>query len=111
MCEYLIVGVTIDELVSYKGKQAVIPFEDRLKIVESIRYVDKVVPQENMDKFSAWNEYRFDVVFVGSDWKGTEKWNQIEKDFRKVGVDVVYFDYTIGISSTKLRDIIHKTDS
>lgn len=103
-CDFLIVGVTTDELVSYKGTKAVIPFEDRCQIVEAIRYVDKVVPQENMDKMQAWENYKFDVMFVGDDWKGTEKWNQLEKDFAKVGVDIVYFPYTKKISSTKLRE-------
>ena len=105
-CDFLIVGVTTDELVSYKGTKAVIPFEDRCQIVEAIRYVDKVVPQENMDKMQAWENYKFDVMFVGDDWKGTEKWNQLEKDFAKVGVDIVYFPYTKKISSTKLREQI-----
>ncbi len=103
-CDFLIVGVTTDELVSYKGTKAVIPFEDRCQIVEAIRYVDKVVPQENMDKMQAWENYKFDVMFVGDDWKGTDKWNQLEKDFAKVGVDIVYFPYTKKISSTKLRE-------
>lgn len=105
-CDYLIVGVTTDSLVSYKNKQAIIPHEERMAIVESIKYVDKVVPQESMDKLSAWEELRFDVMFVGSDWQGTDKWNQYEKDFKKVGVDIVYFPYTKGTSSTKLRETL-----
>src|SRR5690554_2830226 len=75
MCDYLIVGVTTDELVSYKNTKAIIPHEERMMIVESIKYVDKVVPQDNMDKFVAWERYKFDVIFVGDDWKGTDKWN------------------------------------
>ncbi|SHK32843.1 glycerol-3-phosphate cytidylyltransferase [Anaerobranca californiensis DSM 14826] len=105
-CEYLIVGVTVDELVSYKNKQAIIPFEERIAIVESIKYVDKAVPQVNMNKMEAWEKYKFNVMFVGSDWKGTDKWNEYERQFAKVGVDIVYFPYTQGTSSTKLRKVL-----
>ena len=107
-CEYLVVGVTIDELVSYKNKKAVIPHEERMAIVESIKCVDQVVPQENMDKMAAWEKYKFDVMFVGSDWKGTEKWNEFERQFNAIGVDIVYFPYTQGTSSTQLREVIQK---
>lgn len=107
-CEYLIVGVTSDALVSYKNKKAIIPHEERMAIVESIKYVDQVVPQESMDKMAAWEEYKFDVIFVGSDWKGTDKWNEFEYQFGAVGVDIVYFPYTSGTSSTKLRDVLDK---
>ncbi len=103
LCEFLIVGVTADELVSYKGKKAIISLEDRMEIVESIRYVDKVVVQDNMDKMAAWEKYKFNVVFVGDDWKGTEKWIRIEDMFKKINVDVVYFPYTKKVSSTLLR--------
>lgn len=102
-CEFLIVGVTTDELVSYKNKKAVIPHNERMEIVESIKYVDKVVSQETMDKIKAWEKYKFNVIFVGSDWQGTDKWNKFEEDFKKVGVEIVYFKYTAGISSTILR--------
>ena len=105
-CDYLIVGVTTDELVSYKNTKAIIPFEDRMNIVESIRYVDEVVPQLNMDKMDAWNRLHFDVMFVGSDWQGTDKWKRYEEEFKSIGVDIVYFSYTKGISSTQLREKI-----
>ncbi len=107
-CDFLIVGVTVDELVAYKHKKAVIPFEERLKIVEAIRYVDKVVPQNNMDKMEAWRNLQFDVMFVGSDWKGTEKWQEFEEEFQKVGVDIVYFPYTKGTSSTLINEALEK---
>ncbi len=110
MCDYLIVGVTTDELTSYKNKKAVIPFEDRMQIVQAIRYVDEAVPQVNMDKMAAWEKYHFDAMFVGDDWKGTEKWNRLEEDFRKVGVDIVYFEYTKKISSTMLREQLKKDE-
>lgn len=107
-CEYLIVGVTTDELVSYKNKQAIIPHDERMAIVESIKYVDKVVSQENMDKMLAWKEYKFDVMFVGSDWQGTPKWNEFERQFAEVGAEIVYFPYTKGTSSTKLRTVLEE---
>lgn len=105
-CETLIVGVSTDELVAYKGTKAIIPFEERLEIVRAIRYVDQVVPQESMDKMLAWEQLGFNVMFVGSDWKGTTKWNLIEKQFEEKGVEIVYFPYTEHISSTKLRKVL-----
>lgn len=105
-CDYLIVGVTTDELVSYKNTKAIIPHEERMKIVENIKCVDKVISQETMDKMSAWKEHQFDVMFVGSDWKGTDVWNTYEEEFAAVGTDIVYFPYTKGTSSTQLRKVI-----
>ncbi|AQY51815.1 cytidyltransferase-related domain-containing protein [Listeria weihenstephanensis FSL R9-0317] len=102
-CEYLIVGVTIDELVSYKKKRAIIPFEERMEIVKQISYVDEVVPQINMNKMEAWQRLSFDTIFVGDDWKGSDTWNQFEVDFNKVGVTIEYLPYTKGTSSTQLR--------
>lgn len=107
-CDYLIVGVTVDELVSYKGTESVIPFSERLKIVEAIRYVDLAIPQESMDKMAAWEKLKFDKMFVGSDWKGTDKWNQLEEDFSEVGVDIQYFPYTTGTSSTHLKKVLNQ---
>jgi glycerol-3-phosphate cytidylyltransferase len=106
-CEYLIVGVSTDELVeSYKHKKPVISFKDRIAIVEAIRYVDEAIPQKNMDKIKAWQLYHFDVMFVGDDWKGTDKWNKLEKDFKRNNVRIVYFQRTVGISSTILESKI-----
>ena len=103
-CETLIVGVTTDELCyKRKNKTPIINQEDRKAIVEAIRYVDKVVFQADMEKVRPVKELGADVVFVGSDWKGTEAWNQYEKDFAAVGCTVVYLDHTDGISSSILR--------
>ncbi len=107
-CDYLIVGVTVDELVAYKNKRAVIPYEERRAIVEAIKYVDKVVPQTSMDKMEAWREHKFDVMFVGDDWKGTDKWNEYERQFKEVGVTIEYFPYTKGTSSTLLNEVLLK---
>jgi glycerol-3-phosphate cytidylyltransferase len=103
-CDYLIVGVTTDELSkAKKNKYPVIPYNERIEIVKSISYVDEVVPQTSMDKFEAWNRLRFDVMFVGGDWKGTDMWNKLEEQFSQLGVEIVYFPYTQHTSSTKLR--------
>ena len=108
-CDYLIVGVSTDELVQQeKSKTPIIPFEDRCKIVESIRYVDKVVPQVNKNKFEAWQKYGFQIMFVGSDWKDTPQWNEYERQFAPVGVEIVYLEYTEGISSTVLREKMNR---
>ncbi len=107
MCDKLLVGVTSDELVAYKHKQAVIPFQERLEIVQSNKYVDAAVGQYNMDKFEAWKKLKFDVMFVGDDWYNTEKWQDFEKQFTKVGVKIVYFPYTKGTSSTLINNILH----
>ncbi|MBC1334711.1 adenylyltransferase/cytidyltransferase family protein [Listeria booriae] len=105
-CDYLIVGVTIDELVSYKKKIAIIPFEERLEIVKQISYVDEVVAQKNMNKMEAWEKYAFDAMFVGDDWKGSAAWHQFELEFAEVGVAIEYLPYTKGTSSTQLRQTI-----
>ena len=106
-CDKLIVGVTTDELLKiYKNKSPIIPFEERISIVKSIKYVDEVVPQENMDKLSHWDYLKFNIVFVGDDWQNTDKWNKIESDFNKIGVKVVYFPYTEGTSSTLINEIL-----
>ena len=106
-CDFLIVGVSTDELVQHdKNKTPIIPFENRCAIVEAIRYVDKVVPQPDKNKLGAWKKYHFDVMFVGDDWKGTDKWNKIEADLAEVGAKVVYFPYTKGTSSTQIRKTI-----
>lgn len=109
MCDKLIVGVTTDDLVSYKGKQAMIPFEDRIEIVRSCRYVDAAVPQYDMDKLTACKKLGASILFVGDDWYGTDKWQQYEREFAENGIRIVYFPYTKGISSTRITQALHKT--
>ena len=106
MCDFLVVGVTVDELVAYKNKKAVISFEERIAIIDAIKYVDQTVPQTSMDKLSAWKEVNFDIMFVGDDWKGTKKWEKIENELSKVGVKIVYFPYTRGTSSTLINQTL-----
>ncbi|HIF29674.1 MAG: adenylyltransferase/cytidyltransferase family protein [bacterium] len=108
-CDYLIVGITTDELtMSVKGEKPFIPFEERMEIVESIKFVDEVVPQTNYNKMEAWNNLKFDRMFVGDDWKDTKEWIQIEKDFSEYNVEIIYFSYTTHTSSTILRDVLKK---
>lgn len=106
MCDKLIVGVTVDELVSYKGKQAMIPFEDRIEIVRSIKYVDAAIPQYDMDKLTACKKLGATILFVGDDWYATEKWQQYECEFENAGIRIVYFPYTKGVSSTKIAEAL-----
>ena len=106
MCDKLIVGVTVDELVAYKGKQSMIPFEDRIELVRSCRYVDAAVPQYDMDKLTACKKLGAEFLFVGDDWYGTDKWKEYEKNFEAEGIKIVYFPYTKGISSTKIDEAL-----
>ena len=108
-CDYLIVGVSTDELVIHDKKHApIIPFEERCAIVEAIKYVDKVVSQPDKNKLGAWEKYKFNKMFVGSDWKGTDAWNNFEKQFEPLVVEIVYLSHTDGISSTMLREKLNK---
>lgn len=110
-CEYLVVGVSKDEVVkSYKNKIPIIPYEERKAIVEAIKYVDKVVPQTTMDKMEAYKNIKFDVIFHGDDWKGSSMYDEIVKKFSEVGVDMVFLPYTSGISSTLLRKKVEKNN-
>lgn len=107
MCDKLVVGVTVDELVAYKGKKSMIPFEDRIEIVRSIKYVDAAVPQYDMDKLSACKKLGAKFLFVGDDWFGTKKWKEYEKQFEAEGIKIVYFPYTKGISSTQITKALN----
>ena len=109
-CDHLIVGITTDELCeSAKKQKPFIPFQERMDLVEAVKYVDEVVPQTSYDKMEAWNNLKFDKMFVGDDWKGTDQWNQIEKEFSQFGVEIIYFPYTTHTSSTILRKILSRS--
>lgn len=106
-CDYLIVAVSPDELVeSYKGKRPIIPFEDRVEIIKAIKYVDEVVTQLDRDKIKAYHKYKFDIMFVGDDWKGSDLFKEVEKELKKYNSKIHFFSYTKNVSSTKLRLII-----
>lgn len=108
LCDKLIVGVTADELVSYKNKKAVIQHSERMEIVRNIKHVDAVVPQNSMDKFQMWKRLKFDVMFVGDDWFESDKWKELDRKFKAVGVKIVYFPYTTGTSSTLINETLKK---
>lgn len=109
-CDFLIVGVTTDEVTKQmKGKSSIIPFEERIEIVNSIKHVDMVVAKSTIDNTESWHELRFNVYFKGDDWKGTKKGEKLEVDFGNFGVEIKYFPYTKGTSSTKLREVLEKT--
>ncbi len=108
MCDKLIVGVTVDELVLYKNKRAVIPFSERIEIVRSISYVDAAIPQEDMDKIKMCKKLKASLLFVGDDWYMTDKWNRYEEECKSNGIQVVYFPYTKGISSTLINETLNK---
>ena len=105
-CDKLIVGVTTDELVQYKGKKPVITLSERMEIVKAIRYVDEVVVQDDLDKVKAWDKYHYDILFVGSDWQGTDKWNKYEAQLKEKGAKVIYLPYTKTTSSTLLTNVL-----
>lgn len=106
-CDYLVVGVHAD--ASHKGKTTFIPFDERKAIVESISYVDQVITscKEDVDVYKK-DIIKYDFLFVGSDYKGTERFNSYEAYFADKGVQIVYFPYTQGTSSTQLREALVK---
>ncbi|TVP76097.1 MAG: glycerol-3-phosphate cytidylyltransferase [Puniceicoccaceae bacterium] len=107
MCEKLLVGVTTDELAeALKGRRPAVEFSERIRIVESVRFVDGVVAQEEMNEISDWRRLRFDVIFKGDDWRGTPKWTTLQNEFHRLGVAVVFFPYTATTSSTLVREYL-----
>jgi len=111
-CDKLIVGVTTDELaLFFKGKKAAVPYKERVAILKALKYVDAVVPQKTMDKYTAWKKYRFDVMFVTA--KASSKWPKVEVEFisrfrKGKAPRIVRFPYTAGVSSTKRRNVLKK---
>ena len=110
-CDYLIVGVNSDELIAeYKNKKTIVPFSERFSIIESIKYVDEVIKTDTLDKEEIWKQKKFDLIFIGDDWKGNERWVKTEEAMRIYGVKVVYLPYTKGTSSTILRERLNDID-
>lgn len=111
-CDYLIVGVTSDELcATIKSKLPVVPYKERAEIVEAIKFVDQVVPQNEINELKDWESLRFHKIFKGGDWQGTEKWNRLELAFAERSVLVEYFPYTESTSSTLLKNTLLATVS
>jgi glycerol-3-phosphate cytidylyltransferase len=106
-CDKLIVGVNTDELVeSYKGKSPIIPFEDRIEIIKSLECVDKALPVSHRDKIQQFHEIKYDILFVGDDWKNSEIFSELEKVISKFGSTIKYFTYTENVSSSKFRELL-----
>jgi glycerol-3-phosphate cytidylyltransferase len=106
-CDYLIVGVSSDELVkSYKNKMPIIPFEHRLEIVSSLKFVDEVLVQSHRNKFQQFLDIGYDKLFVGDDWKGSEIFTALEEQLEPYGATIEYFPYTKEVSSSKFREIL-----
>ncbi|WP_108991675.1 adenylyltransferase/cytidyltransferase family protein [Paenibacillus agaridevorans] len=111
-CEYLIVGVLVDELVFYfKKKTPFIPGDERLQIIESIKLVDRAVPvsSSNIDKMKAWELYQFDCLFSGDDWRNEPSWIEDTKKLNQVGSNIEFFPYTKGTSSTQIKKLIEQS--
>ncbi|MBF7979623.1 MULTISPECIES: adenylyltransferase/cytidyltransferase family protein [Rahnella] len=106
LCDKLIVGVSTDELVLYKNKKPIIPFEERIEIVRTCKYVDVAVPQFNMDKIEAYNRYKFDIMLVGDDWFENPKWEHFEHALKERNVRIIYFPYTKTTSSTLINNTL-----
>ena len=103
-CEYLIVGVHGDDVVKeYKPFYPIINENERKRIIESIKGVDRAVINRFRDKMKLWELYKFDVIFIGDDWKGTDRWINFEKELNAINVDVIYVPYTKGISTSDSR--------
>jgi glycerol-3-phosphate cytidylyltransferase len=106
-CDYLIVGVVSDEVVELvKGHPTIVPLAERMEIVGALRDVDEVVVDDHADKFDAWLDLHYDVIFKGDDWRGTPKGLKLERDLASVGARIHYFPYTRHTSSTLLRQAL-----
>ncbi|BDG00009.1 cytidyltransferase [Actinomyces oris K20] len=103
-CDHLIAGVATDEsLERMKGRSPIVPLAERMAMVAALRMVDSVVPDYDQDKRLAWERSPFDVLFKGTDWKGTDKGRRLEAEMAEVGASVIYLPYTPTTSSTMLR--------
>ena len=106
-CDELIVGVNTDELVlSYKSKSPIIPFKDRIEIIRSLKCVDKVIPVINRDKISQYLDIKYDILFVGDDWKGSEIFEELDIYLKSHNSKICYFSYTKDVSSSKFRTLL-----
>ena len=111
-CDHLVAGVVSDEMLELtKGIRPIVPLAERLEIVRHISFVDGVHAETLPDKLDTWREVGFNIFFKGDDWRGTEKGDRLEREFATVGVEVVYFPYTVHTSSTTLRRALDSLDS
>ena len=108
LCDKLIVGVSTNGLVKkYKNKQPIIPYNERVEIIRSIKFVDLVISQNSLNKIQSYKKLKYDVIFVGDDWYASKKWKLFDNQFKKLGVKIVYLPYTKKTSSTKINKILN----
>lgn len=108
-CDFLIVGVNSDKLVQdYKGKRVVVPLEERMEIIRSLRFVDEVIQIDSLDKKISWHQKHYDLLFIGDDWKGNPRWEETEKEMSSYGVETIYLPHTEGTNSTLLREKLNE---
>ena len=109
-CSHLIVAVCDDNYVrNIKHKEPIFPLDERVRILKSLKCIDEVVVvsfEEVDDKMLAWEKFKFDVLFSGDDWKGSERYNKTEEQFATVGVSIEYLPYTKGVSTTEIKSKI-----
>ena len=91
-------------MINYKHKKPVVPIEERVQIVEAIKYVDQVIVTDTLDKKAVWDKIAYSRLFIGDDWKGSDRWNKTEEEMKQYGVEVVYLPYTKTTNSTLLRE-------
>lgn len=110
LCDKLIVGVTVDKMVSYKckGKKTVIPFNERIDVIRNIKFVDCAIPQELINKYEIWKRIKFNILFVGDDWYKNHKWKEYENKLKKKGIKIIYFPYTKGTTSTLINQTLER---
>ena len=106
MCDKLIVGVSTDEILVYKGRKCIIPLSQRIEVVRGIKYADVVIPQYDINKVTAYHKLKYDILFVGDDWHATPQWDNYEKDLAYYGVKIVYFPRTVHVSTTQIIEKI-----
>ena len=98
--DYLIVALSTDEFNELKGKKAYHSYEERKEMLEAIRYVDLVIPEDNWEqKINDVKEYKVDIVVMGSDWAGSNRFEYLN-DY----CEVIYLDRTDGVSTTKIKE-------
>ena len=103
LCDRLVVGVTIDELVPYKNTRPIVPFAERIEIISRIKGVDLAIPQDDLDKLTMWRKIKFDVMIIGDDWFDTERFKKYERDLAGVGAQVIYLPYSHQVSTSVMK--------
>ena len=107
LCDKLIVGVTVDELVSYKNKKCVIPFTDRIQVVRACKYVDVAIPQTDVNKVEAIAKLKANILFVGDDWYDNDNWKKMESELKNLHCTITYLPYTASTSSTLINSALN----